>query len=365
MSYILDALKKSDQERQRNSTPGIHTVHATLEREPGRRKLWPYVLILALAFNAGLLLWWLHPWQSEKSNPGAIETHQNRHATTTRQSAQQHIVARHTPTAENLAGPEPGHRKLKEAKRKSSLPAETLQGKPVAEHAGPQLRLASKSSKLEKPGSTSNKVPVQIETEAERKPDLRPTRARQLPRDKSAAADTMSRRRPRVAEANRDSALKAKSTPAPSPAELPSERAQAARTAAHADESPEPKHKAQPVEPQGKLAMGNTLPQEIPSSARAPAAVGPELQSLLDSDSKSEESVPQLHDLPFAIRQELPRLSLSMLVYAKNPADRMVGINGQVLREGQDVGTDLKLERITPNGAIFTFHGHRFYKGVH
>jgi general secretion pathway protein B len=62
MSFILDALKKSEQERRRREVPDLHTEHAPiLARRP--RIPWSLVIGLALLLNAGLLLWWLRPWQ--------------------------------------------------------------------------------------------------------------------------------------------------------------------------------------------------------------------------------------------------------------------------------------------------------------
>lgn len=60
MSYILDSLKKSEQKRQQNGVPDIHTTHVS-EDSP-RRHLWPYLLLVALVVNAALLFWWLGPW---------------------------------------------------------------------------------------------------------------------------------------------------------------------------------------------------------------------------------------------------------------------------------------------------------------
>lgn len=59
MSYILEALKKSDQERKRGDVPGLQTVHIPLAVESkSHRLLYVFiaVLLLALAFVLGLLL---------------------------------------------------------------------------------------------------------------------------------------------------------------------------------------------------------------------------------------------------------------------------------------------------------------------
>lgn len=63
MSFILDALKKSEQERRQRGIPDLHTEHAPMATPRGRVANWPIFIILALLLNAGLLLWWLRPWQ--------------------------------------------------------------------------------------------------------------------------------------------------------------------------------------------------------------------------------------------------------------------------------------------------------------
>lgn len=59
MSYILDALKKSDQERQQSAGPSLQTVHRPHSNNGGRG--WLYVLlvilVLLLLALAGLLAW--------------------------------------------------------------------------------------------------------------------------------------------------------------------------------------------------------------------------------------------------------------------------------------------------------------------
>jgi general secretion pathway protein B len=59
MSYILEALKKSEKERQRGNVPDILAVHDTAHREIRKRHTWAYLLIVALLLNAGIITWWL------------------------------------------------------------------------------------------------------------------------------------------------------------------------------------------------------------------------------------------------------------------------------------------------------------------
>jgi general secretion pathway protein B len=67
MSYILDALRKSEKERQQGNVPDFMTVQDAIEREPQKRLLVPYLLIVSLLINSALFLWWLVPRQSIKS----------------------------------------------------------------------------------------------------------------------------------------------------------------------------------------------------------------------------------------------------------------------------------------------------------
>lgn len=64
------------------------------------------------------------------------------------------------------------------------------------------------------------------------------------------------------------------------------------------------------------------------------------------------------------MKDSIPKVSLSFLVYSEKPADRRVTINGKVLREGDEVSEGLKLESITHEGAVLSYKGFRFHKGV-
>lgn len=71
-----------------------------------------------------------------------------------------------------------------------------------------------------------------------------------------------------------------------------------------------------------------------------------------------------MSELPLAIQQELPPLTISVHAYSANPADRLVDINGRLLHEGDKAAPGLTLERITPNGMILSYKGYTFLRGV-
>ena len=70
MSYILDALRKSDQQRQRGATPTLLTVQATAT-DPRRPRYLINSTLAAVLICAGILVGWLRPWQMKHPTPAA------------------------------------------------------------------------------------------------------------------------------------------------------------------------------------------------------------------------------------------------------------------------------------------------------
>ena len=68
MSYILDALKKSEKERQRGILPDMLTVQDIVAEKPAKPLHWTYLLAAALLLNAGALVWWLGFSHTNKTN---------------------------------------------------------------------------------------------------------------------------------------------------------------------------------------------------------------------------------------------------------------------------------------------------------
>jgi general secretion pathway protein B len=60
MSYILDALKKSEQERGRGSAPSVQTLHSSnVNYRANKVQLWPYVLLAAVVINLAALFYFI------------------------------------------------------------------------------------------------------------------------------------------------------------------------------------------------------------------------------------------------------------------------------------------------------------------
>jgi hypothetical protein len=66
MSFILDALKKLEKQRQRGSMPDLATVHITEPRKHRKHPLWLYLFFAALVLNAGMLALFFIPRETGK-----------------------------------------------------------------------------------------------------------------------------------------------------------------------------------------------------------------------------------------------------------------------------------------------------------
>jgi general secretion pathway protein B len=65
MSYILEALKKVERKREQEEPPKLLALLGRPGPEAKKRPVWLYPLMAALFLNAGIMVWWIAPWQSE------------------------------------------------------------------------------------------------------------------------------------------------------------------------------------------------------------------------------------------------------------------------------------------------------------
>lgn len=112
-------------------------------------------------------------------------------------------------------------------------------------------------------------------------------------------------------------------------------------------------------------AGANAMPRSTaPIAAKtAPEKATPAPEESVDT-GRREQEVMTMAELPAPMQDQIPKMSISVHAYSARPADRLVSINGRVLREGDYPAPDLRLEQITPDGMIFSFKGYRFRHGV-
>ncbi len=211
MSYILEALKKAEENRRKTELPGLLNDLDQTAMRPQRLRYLPHLLVAALLINAGMFLWWLHPWEKTKSA----------------------AVVSVSPSPQTFFTP------------------------PV-----------------QVPPGVEEKIPV---------------------RDKDY-----------------------------------------------------------------NQAAVKDIKKDTENSRPVPAEVGARTIGTTREDRK----VYSLNDLPPSVRQTLPDIAISGHSYSADPSSRIVFINGKTMREGQVVTGDLRLEQITSDGIILSYHGYRLRKEV-
>lgn len=275
MSYILDALKKSDQQRQRGTTPTLQSSPSIpVSAEPQRPWLYP-LLALALAgiaFAVGSVA----PWRKAQD------------------------VA-----APAVVAPAPA----------AVAPAPAVAAPAVAAPAPAIIPPAAVVVATPSPAPAPAIAPAPATVA--RVPDTIPAQQPQ-----AAPPPTIEKAAPRVAAAERPSA--------PTPA------VQQPQVVA-------------PVQARTEPARASQRASETQAPVR---------------DAKAEDRVQTIAELPASLRAELPSMTVTVHAYSATPKDRLVGVNDKLLREGDSLAPDLMLERITPDGMIFTYKGTRFQRGL-
>jgi len=65
-------------------------------------------------------------------------------------------------------------------------------------------------------------------------------------------------------------------------------------------------------------------------------------------------------ELPQGIRDSLPEIKITVLVYAEHPGDRFLLSNGQRMVEKDELDGGLVLDEIRKDGAVFLYRNYRF-----
>lgn len=349
MSYILEALKKSEAERQQGKAPDINTIQATESFQRKRRRIWPYVIAAAFILNAGSVVVALWLWDHrEHAVPLSSD-----------------LMGRAQPRLEEETPPYPS------AKTDASIQPPAVQASNSPEiPTGADESVVSVSSSDAPPIAAPSAQPDPGGTDVPTVASS-PRGATAVP-EPSALAGPLSNKVPetspgpgerRAASVRGKSNTKPADQPSPEPpvTSVPPE-AKAQRT-------------RQPVEAKKGFAVSTTPPnsektpippkvsglqQKLPSMEVTP----PRKHRRENASGSGDEGPGDLHDLPPAVKNEVPRLSVSFLVYSSQPEARMVTINGKRMREGEEVSEGLRLEQITPDGVLLNWKGRRFHKGV-
>ncbi len=145
------------------------------------------------------------------------------------------------------------------------------------------------------------------------------------------------------AASSAEAAMKAKEKADDEKEEKPKKEAKAAR-AARAEAARERRARRQAsTEPTGKTEKAAARATDKPGDKPA-----------------GDDRIYTRAELPEPIRRDLPQLAVGGASYSKDPASRMVILNGRVFHEGDKVAPGLVLQTIKLKAAVLAYKGYRF-----
>ncbi|NNK32436.1 MAG: GspB domain-containing protein [Xanthomonadales bacterium] len=79
-----------------------------------------------------------------------------------------------------------------------------------------------------------------------------------------------------------------------------------------------------------------------------------------ESEEPAEPQPMSFWELPQGVRDNMPELRITVLVYADKPEDRFLLVSGQRVVEGDTLDGNIMLEEIRREGAVFIYRSYRF-----
>lgn len=104
-------------------------------------------------------------------------------------------------------------------------------------------------------------------------------------------------------------------------------------------------------------------PDPMPAAITTPPGNDPknDVPTTVTAPSAPVEGLLVVHQLPYALRKELPKLDLSMHVYSPVADERFIVLNGKRFNLSSPApGPELNLVDIVDDGAVLEFRGQRF-----
>ena len=296
MSFILDALKKSDAERRLGSAPTLGDQAASAAADL-TTELGPLTLILSSVLAVALLVTGWVWFQAPEAGRVPVSTEQP----------------------------------IAQLPEDSSAPAAEPVAEPVAEI--PQRPTADTGTRSQATAQPSDDASGSDQPSRE----LAAVRAFQAAddageNDSSAEAAQEEAPEPRPV----GTGVAVNNTPAEADTQQPSEPAVS---------QPEPR-------PVAEAQVPTQLDSPRPRPQNEPAGSG-------TAEPARPEPVHR-YELPANIRNQLPEFNVAVQVYDNDPAARFAIINGQRLREGDALQGGLVLKQVRRNDLVFTFRRYEF-----
>ena len=151
----------------------------------------------------------------------------------------------------------------------------------------------------------------------------------------------------------------------PATPDAPAGPALSAAPAAVPASEPAPRPTMQPLPAaQPKALPRRAEPTPMPLAAASGAAASGAVASGAAAPDTPLPAPPNrvlsFHELPPAVRERIPPLTVSGFSYAEQADLSMAVINDKVLRQGESAAPGLTLERVVSDGVVLGFAGYRF-----
>ena len=333
MSYILEALKKSEKKRPPGAVPDLFTVQGPMPAERPRRPLSAFAAAMAVAALAIGGWAWLgrgdRPVAPTEERPAAPAAPQTVTGSGSREPAAGPVRTGAFPAA----APAP----VRPGPAAPALPARH----PAASKVPAPAPLAVKAVT---PGVEPAPAVSEAPAPAASSPPERPPAPAELPLPAQQMPQAPAPPQPAIA------------SPAAAPSPAP------ATDATPAPSVPVP---AVPIEETPRVAVPPASSQPVVETP-APAAIDEPLPAPVPQETPPADTPPadgrvvDLEALPQDVRASVGKLSVSGHVWSEEPGLRMLTVSDRIVREGQEAAPGVRLEGITQDGAVFTVRGWRF-----
>ncbi|MBC8317026.1 MAG: general secretion pathway protein GspB [Desulfobulbaceae bacterium] len=346
MSYILEALKKSDQKRQKGHIPDLNTVQSERPPEDNKKIVWPYFLAAILLLNAVILIVVMRPDQSVPEpqtvvyNPDTPETVMVLEKEREVEPQPLHVVSPPTmgnspetvipAMAENIAASQ-GQEKALPA-REESAPVSVVPDRIIEEADSEILKGMDRDTNQE---DTDASGPESVNAATAEDVDIDPVQ--EVAFIGAIEEDEV------IEEVVEEVVLEQEHLVSPEDSVLAAEP-EAIETETLPEEQLEVSKSISGQERRKAMSQTSALNTEKNSAGRKPL---------------------HLMQLPLAVRGELPEFQISAHVYfAKKPASRLASINGKIVREGDTLDSHLRVEEIVSDGVVFSYQKYLFHVPV-
>lgn len=363
MSYIFEALKRSQQEREFNQAPTLASVMAADKDDDQLPtiNLWLVAAFLlafvsmAVAIYAVTLLRTKDATNTltqttEQTNlPVATALHKKTSPLSEVTTVPQQSTSKPTPTTNDAPAPPSTPSNIVAS---TSAPLE--KSKPRLESAPEPLVPRTSQQTTSKSKTSSNQVKAKLEPVVPT-----PTKLKSNVATKSSKSEPITTSSARKITTRLSKPNKEKSTPQPKERDVePVTR----RTSKKVVKIPTDVTESVEVFKQ-KLRNKSKTGSKVTKSSNSKTN-GSTTSVGRKTETARAEEVPSIaaNTLPSAEGANLPQNNLTVHVYSKSPSRRFVILNSQRLREGNKAANGLRVESIWPDGVVLEFEKRRYFK---